>query len=67
MTDQTQTAPQIDPQTPVTLTLDVGAVNGIIIALAKLPYEQTAGLIDAIRAQAVAQIQKPQVEEAGEA
>lgn len=64
MTDQTQN--QIDPQTPVTLNLDVGAVNGIIVALAKLPYEQSVGLIDAIRAQAVAQIQKPQAEAAGE-
>jgi len=66
MSEQVQTQPQIDPQTPVTLNLTVDTVNGIIMALAKLPYEQSAGLIDNIRAQAVAQIQKPQVEQAAE-
>jgi hypothetical protein len=51
---------QIDPQTPVTLNINVGIVNGILIALGKLPYEQAAGLIDVIRNQAASQLKAPQ-------
>lgn len=48
---------QLDPQTPVTLNLNVSMVQGILTALGKLPYEQAAGLIDIIRNQAAPQLQ----------
>lgn len=48
----------IDPQTPVILSLNVAAINGIIIALSKLPYEQAAGLINVIQIQAEKQIKE---------
>ena len=40
----------------VTLVMTVNEVNGILGALAKLPYEQSAAVIDKIRGQAVPQL-----------
>ena len=66
MTDQTQAVQQnaIDPNTPVTLTLPVGAINLILQGLAKAPYEQAAPLIDELRTQATIALSKNQAEQA---
>ena len=40
----------------INLTLPLGAVNLILSALAKAPYEQVADLVQAIRDQALPQI-----------
>jgi len=48
----------IDPNTPVTLTIPVGAVNLILQSLAKAPYEQAAPLIDELRTQATIALAK---------
>jgi hypothetical protein len=45
--------------TPVKLELPLGAVNMILAALAKAPYEQVADLVQAIREQAIPQIPVP--------
>jgi hypothetical protein len=42
--------------TPVNLTLPLGAVNMVLAALAKAPYEQVADLVQSIREQAIPQI-----------
>jgi len=46
--------------TLVKLELPLGAVNMILAALAKAPYEQVADLVQAIREQAIPQIPMPQ-------
>ena len=48
----------IDPNTPVTLTIPVGAINLILQSLAKAPYEQAAPLIDELRTQATIALAK---------
>ena len=48
----------IDPNTPVALTLPVGAINIIMQALTKVPYEQAAPLIDELRTQATIALAK---------
>lgn len=48
----------IDPNTPVTFTLPVGAINIILQSLAKFPYEQAAPLIDELRTQATIALAK---------
>ena len=45
--------------TPVKLELPLGAVNMILAALAKAPYEQVADLVQAIREQVIPQIPVP--------
>jgi hypothetical protein len=42
--------------TSINLTLPLGAVNLILSALAKAPYEQVVDLVQAIREQALSQI-----------
>jgi hypothetical protein len=44
----------------VTLTLPLGAVNMLLGALAKLPYEQVVDLIKVIHDQAAPQVAEPQ-------
>ena len=48
--------------TPVNLTLPLGAVNMILSALGKAPYEQVADLVQSIREQASPQIPIPVVD-----
>ena len=48
--------------TPVNLTLPLGAVNMVLTALAKAPYEQVADLVQSIREQTIPQIPMPAVE-----
>jgi len=50
--------------TPVNLTLPLGAVNMVLAALAKAPYEQVADLVQSIREQAIPQIPMPVVDKA---
>lgn len=45
--------------TPIKLELPLGAVNFILAALAKAPYEQVADLVQAIREQATPQLPMP--------
>ena len=52
---------QFDPQTPITLRLNLSMVQGILVALGKLPYDQAVGLIENLRQQAEAQLQRPPV------
>ena len=55
MTDQELNA------TPIKLELPLGAVNFILAALAKAPYEQVADLVQGIREQAMPQLPVPDV------
>lgn len=48
---------QLNPQTPITLTLNVETTNIILVALSAQPYEKVAGLIGAIQQQAAPQLQ----------
>jgi hypothetical protein len=48
--------------TSIELKLPLGAVNMILSALAKAPYEQVADLVQAIRAQTIPQIPAPSEE-----
>lgn len=48
--------------TPIALTLPLGAVNLVLLALAKAPYEQVADLVQSIREQTIPQIPVPAVE-----
>jgi hypothetical protein len=45
--------------TPIELKLPLGAVNIVLAALAKAPYEQVADLVQTIREQAIPQVPKP--------
>jgi len=45
--------------TQVELKLPLGAINVIMAALAKAPYEQVADLVQAIKEQAIPQIPVP--------
>jgi len=45
--------------TSINLTLPLGAVNMVLSALAKAPYEQVADLVQNIRAQTIPQIPAP--------
>lgn len=47
--------------TSINLTLPLGAVNMVLAALAKAPYEQVADLVQSIREQAIPQIPMPAV------
>ena len=49
----------VDPQTPIVLSLNLSMVQGVLTSLGKLPYDQSAGLIDIIRKQTVAQLEQP--------
>jgi len=53
--------------TPISLTLPLGAVNMVLAALAKAPYEQVADLVQSIREQAIPQVPLPEMKEAPEA
>jgi hypothetical protein len=53
MTDQELNA------VPIKLELPLGAVNFVLAALAKAPYEQVADLVQAIREQATPQLPMP--------
>jgi hypothetical protein len=48
--------------TSINLTLPLGAVNMVLAALAKAPYEQVADLVQSIREQAIPQIPMPAVD-----
>lgn len=48
----------------ITLTLPVDAVNAILAALSKAPYEAVADLIATVRHQALSQLQPAQPAEA---
>lgn len=50
--------------TPINLTLPLGAVNIVLAALAKAPYEQVADLMQSIREQAIPQVPRPDMKEA---
>lgn len=45
--------------TQIELKLPLGAVNMVLAALAKAPYEQVADLVQAIKEQAIPQIPTP--------
>lgn len=45
--------------TPITLTLVLEEVNGILMALGQLPYAQVAGLVEKVREQATSQVPVP--------
>lgn len=53
---------QLNPQTPITLTLNVEATNIVLSALSSQPYEKVAGLIAAIQQQAVPQVQSAEAQ-----
>ena len=46
--------------TKIELKLPLGAVNMVLAALAKAPYEQVADLVQAIKEQAIPQVPAPQ-------
>jgi hypothetical protein len=46
--------------TSIELKLPLGAVNMILAALAKAPYEQVADLVQAIKEQAIPQVPMPE-------
>lgn len=46
--------------TQIELKLPLGAVNMILAALAKAPYEQVADLVQAIKEQAIPQVPVPE-------
>jgi len=48
--------------TSIELKLPLGAVNMILSALAKAPYEQVADLVQSIREQTIPQIPMPAVD-----
>ena len=50
--------------TPIELKLPLGAVNMVLAALAKAPYEQVADLVQAIKEQAIPQVPVPAQAEA---
>jgi hypothetical protein len=52
--------------TPIKLTLPLGAVNIVLAALAKAPYEQVAELVQSIREQAIPQVPMPEMKDAPE-
>jgi hypothetical protein len=52
--------------TPIALTLPLGAVNIVLAALAKAPYEQVAELVQSIREQAIPQVPMPEMKDAPE-
>ncbi len=43
----------------IELSLTLNEVNACLVALSKLPYEQSAGVIDKIRDQTIRQVQPP--------
>ena len=43
----------------INLTLPLGAVNVVLAALSKAPYEQVADLVQAIKEQAIPQVPVP--------
>lgn len=47
----------------LTLTLDVNEVNAILGALEVQPFNQVAGLINKVRAQAIPQLEEQQKQE----
>jgi hypothetical protein len=53
--------------TSIKLELPLGAVNMVLAALAKAPYEQVADLVQAIKEQAIPQVPVPSQAEAPEA
>lgn len=53
---------QLNPQTPITLTLNVEATNIVLSALSAQPYEKVAGLIAAIQQQAAPQVQSAEAQ-----
>jgi hypothetical protein len=50
--------------TSIKLELPLGAVNMVLAALAKAPYEQVADLVQAIKEQAIPQVPVPAQAEA---
>jgi hypothetical protein len=48
-------------KTSINLTLSLGAVNMILSALGKAPYEQVAELVQVIREQTIPQVSTPAV------
>lgn len=64
MTEQVQAPPQEDPinNVLVDLKLPVGMVNLILFAVSKMPYDQSASTITAIRQQGDPQVTKAREE-----
>ena len=50
-----------DQNVNITLKLPLNAVNTVMTALGKLPFEQVADLVQAIREQAIPQLPVPDV------
>jgi hypothetical protein len=50
-----------DKTVTITLKLPLPAVNAIMAALGKMPFEQVADLVQAIREQAIPQLPMPDV------
>lgn len=50
-----------DQNVSITLKLPLPAVNAIMAALGKMPFEQVADLVQAIREQAIPQLPVPDV------
>lgn len=58
---------QLNPQTPITLTLNVETTNIVLGALSTQPYEKVAGLISAIQQQAAPQLKSAEEQVANSA
>jgi len=57
---QSGAQPQGQQQARVNLNLSIDELNVIIMGLIKLPYETSAPVVDVVRGQATAQLQKTQ-------
>lgn len=66
-TDQVQHRQEENPRVTINLQLTVNEVNATLLALAKLPYETVAPLIDKIRTQALPQVPEDQRNDAARA
>jgi hypothetical protein len=66
-TDQVQHRQEENQGVTIKLNLTVNEVNATLLALAKLPYETIAPLIDKIRTQALPQVPEDQRNDAGRA
>jgi hypothetical protein len=47
----------MNPQQEITIKLTVEQVNAILDALGEMPFKRSAPVIDAVRSQAIAQLQ----------
>jgi hypothetical protein len=51
----------MNPETPITLNVNLGEINGILTGLAQLPYGQVAALVAKVQGQAEAQAKPAEV------